>query len=124
MFSRRWRLPPPTSKTAPPKQALPDRYESPCDWSWIREFRATPQVCYANSAMTVLTWVRSECREPPTRRSSHWAVSENATVVTLDADFHTILAVSGAAAPSVIRLRRQGLRAPAVVEIIRNVRGR
>src|SRR5882724_2537069 len=40
-----------------------------------------------------------------------WAVSENATVVTLDADFHTILAVSGATAPSVIRLRRQGLRA-------------
>jgi len=52
-----------------------------------------------------------------------WAVSENATVVTLDADFHTILAVSGATAPSVIRLRRQGLRAPAVVEIIRNVGG-
>ena len=51
-----------------------------------------------------------------------WAVSENATVVTLDADFHTILAVSGATAPSVIRLRRQGLRAPAVVEIIRKVR--
>jgi len=53
-----------------------------------------------------------------------WAVSENATVVTLDADFHTILAVSGATAPSVIRLRRQGLRAPAVVEIIRNVAAR
>jgi predicted nuclease of predicted toxin-antitoxin system len=50
-----------------------------------------------------------------------WAVGEKATVVTLDADFHTILAVSGATAPSVIRLRRQGLNAPAVVEIIRNV---
>ena len=50
-----------------------------------------------------------------------WAVSENATVVTLDADFHTILAVSGATAPSVIRLRMQGLNAPAVVEIVRNV---
>src|SRR5260370_32993959 len=45
MFSRRWRLPPPTSKISPPKQALPDRYESSCDWSWIREFRATTQVC-------------------------------------------------------------------------------
>ena len=53
-----------------------------------------------------------------------WALGENATVVTLDADFHTILAVSGATAPSVIRLRRQGLRAPAVVEIIRNVAAR
>jgi hypothetical protein len=49
-----------------------------------------------------------------------WAVGENATVVTLDADFHTILAVSGATAPSVIRLRMQGLSAPAVVEIVRS----
>lgn len=53
-----------------------------------------------------------------------WAVGENATVVTLDADFHTILAVSGATAPSVIRLRWQGLNAPAVVEIVRNVAAR
>ena len=50
-----------------------------------------------------------------------WAVGQNATVVTLDADFHTILAVSGATAPSVVRLRRQGLNAAALVEIVRNV---
>ena len=49
------------------------------------------------------------------------AVGENATLVTLDADFHTILAVSGATAPSVVRLRRQGWNALAVVEIVRNV---
>ena len=53
-----------------------------------------------------------------------WAVGENATVVTLDADFHTILAVSGATAPSVIRWRKQGLNAPAVVAIVRNVAAR
>jgi predicted nuclease of predicted toxin-antitoxin system len=53
-----------------------------------------------------------------------WALGENATVVTLDADFHTILAVSGATGPSVIRLRRQGLDAPAVVEVVRNVAAR
>jgi predicted nuclease of predicted toxin-antitoxin system len=53
-----------------------------------------------------------------------WAVGEHATVVTLDADFHTILAVSGATAPSVIRLRMHGLNAPAVLEIVRNVLAR
>jgi predicted nuclease of predicted toxin-antitoxin system len=53
-----------------------------------------------------------------------WALGQNATVVTLDADFHAILAVSGAAAPSVIRLRRQGLDAPSVVEVVRNVAAR
>lgn len=43
------------------------------------------------------------------------------TIVTLDADFHAILAVSGLSAPSVIRLRLQGLRADAFVEIVRQV---
>jgi len=53
-----------------------------------------------------------------------WAVGENATVVTLDADFHTILAVTGATAPSVVRLRMQGLSAPALAEVVRNVLSR
>ena|SRR5450631_3127921 len=43
----------------------------------------------------------------------------NAVVVTLDADFHTILAVSGAQGPSVIRMRLQGLGALEVVELVR-----
>jgi predicted nuclease of predicted toxin-antitoxin system len=47
-------------------------------------------------------------------------LGKNAIVVTLDADFHTILAVSGASGPSVIRLRIQGLGAPEVVELIQN----
>lgn len=53
-----------------------------------------------------------------------WAREHNSTVVTLDADFHTILAVSGETAPSVIRFRLQGLNAPRVVELVRAVLAR
>jgi len=50
-----------------------------------------------------------------------WSLGKNAIVVTLDADFHTILAVSGTSGPSVIRLRIQGLGAQAVVELVQKV---
>ena len=50
-----------------------------------------------------------------------WSLGKNAIVVTLDADFHTILAVSGASGPSVIRLRIQGLGAQDVVDLIQKV---
>lgn len=39
-----------------------------------------------------------------------------ATAITLDADFHAILAVSGAAGPSVVRVRRQGMDAAHAVK--------
>lgn len=47
-----------------------------------------------------------------------FALGKNAVVVTLDADFHTILAVSGAMGPSVIRVRIQGFRATQIAECI------
>jgi predicted nuclease of predicted toxin-antitoxin system len=50
-----------------------------------------------------------------------WSLRESAVVVTLDADFHTILAVSRASGPSVIRLRIQGLGAQEVVERVQSV---
>ena len=50
-----------------------------------------------------------------------WSLGKNAIVVTLDADFHTILAVSRASGPSVIRLRMQGLGAWQVVELVQSV---
>ncbi len=50
-----------------------------------------------------------------------WSLERCATVITLDADFHAILAVSEARGPSVIRIRLQGLGAPAVVELVRKV---
>lgn len=47
-----------------------------------------------------------------------FALRKNGIVVTLDADFHAILAVSGAVGPSVIRIRIQGLRAGEIAEYL------
>lgn len=46
---------------------------------------------------------------------------ERRVVVTLDADFHALMALSGAIEPSVIRIRRQGLTAAPLVDVILEV---
>jgi predicted nuclease of predicted toxin-antitoxin system len=46
------------------------------------------------------------------------ARQEQRIVVTLDADFHMLLAVSAAASPAVIRVRLSGLRAVDVVDLL------
>jgi len=50
-----------------------------------------------------------------------WSLGKSAILVTLDADFHAILAVTGASGPSVIRVRIQGLGAQAVAELVHDV---
>ena len=44
-------------------------------------------------------------------------------VATLDADFHALLALSGATAPSVIRVRMEGLRAESMAKLLSSVLG-
>jgi predicted nuclease of predicted toxin-antitoxin system len=46
---------------------------------------------------------------------------EQRAVVTLDADFHTLLAHSGESTPSVIRLRIEGLSAEGVAALVPQV---
>lgn len=49
------------------------------------------------------------------------ARQEGRVVVTLDANFHALLAVSGAQGPSVLRIRMEGLKADQVASLIKQV---
>ena len=50
-----------------------------------------------------------------------FARDQGRLIVTLDADFHRLLAISGASSPSVIRIRREGLRGPDVAALVHQV---
>jgi len=49
------------------------------------------------------------------------ARNEGRVVATLDADFHTLLALDKAISPSIIRIRIERLRAPALTDLLRMV---
>ena len=51
----------------------------------------------------------------------HRAALEDRIVVTLDADFHMLLALAQAQKPSVIRIRIEGLRAEEFSGLVQNV---
>lgn len=50
-----------------------------------------------------------------------WGRAEGRIIVTLDADFHALLAGSGALAPSVIRIRIEGLQSAEMVDLLLRV---
>jgi predicted nuclease of predicted toxin-antitoxin system len=50
-----------------------------------------------------------------------YARRQDQFVVTLEADFHAILVLRHAVAPSVIRIRIEGLRAEAIVDLLQAV---
>jgi predicted nuclease of predicted toxin-antitoxin system len=49
------------------------------------------------------------------------ALQQGATIVTLDADFHRLLAISRAMSPSVIRIRIEGLKGDQLATVISQV---
>ena len=50
-----------------------------------------------------------------------YARTNNRVVCRLDADFHSIIEVSGSIRPSVVRIRSEGLRGPDVASILKRV---
>jgi predicted nuclease of predicted toxin-antitoxin system len=50
-----------------------------------------------------------------------FAKREDRMIVTLDSDFHTLLALAGANTPSVIRIRIEGLKAPAYLSLLTTI---
>ena len=55
------------------------------------------------------------------REIIEYARREGRVVITLDADFHAILAVENAREPSVIRIRQEGLKGDALAELIEKI---
>ena len=56
--------------------------------------------------------------EAPDSSILRHAVKEDRLIVTLDADFHALLALSAASRPSGIRIREEGLKGPALATLL------
>lgn len=76
--------------------------------------------------LRVREWQARDVREHGPSRAKDVAIialalKEHRMVVTLDADFHALLAVSGATGPSVLRIRMEGLKADQVASLVERV---
>lgn len=49
------------------------------------------------------------------------AARDGSVIITLDADFHALVAIRGLRGPSVVRLRQEGCKAERVIAILRDV---
>lgn len=58
------------------------------------------------------------------RQILEYARDEQRIVITLDSDFHTMLAVENLDSPSVVRIRQEGLRGPELAELVEQIRSR
>ena len=55
------------------------------------------------------------------RQLLEYARNEKRVIVTLDSDFHTIVATENASSPSVIRVRRERLKGPEFSKLLINI---
>jgi hypothetical protein len=107
---------PPTSKTVQPVSMQPDERGFAFLTGSGASTRCSRSAARKRSRMSARRRNRNGHGSRPGYLSR--AIELDSIVVTLDADFHAIVALSGAKRPSIIRLRMEGLRAPAITRFV------